>query len=105
METTKNKIIKSKKIAFCPGHDRLILIIKENGKIVGLNYCQGDDLDYFTENFDYIDYDLTDFYHSVKEYIISENKLEQINSIIWAYFQYKNAKHLRKYGFNRPRSN
>lgn len=105
METTKNKIVKSKKIAFCPGDDRHILIIKENGKIIGLNYCQGDDLNYFIENFDYIDDDLTEFYHAVKRHFIYENKLEKINAIIWAHCSYKNAKHLRKYGFNRPKNN
>ena len=102
------KIIQSKEIVFCPDNDRHILIMRENGEVVGINYCQGDDLEYFFENFDEIDHDLTEFYLSVKyylDYLTYETEVDKINAAIWAHFDYKNRKHERKYGFMRPKSN
>jgi hypothetical protein len=95
------KIIQSKKIVFSPDDDRHILIVKENNEIIGLNYCQGDDLEYFSEYFDEIDHDLTEFYNSVQYYLSGESELDKINQAIWAHFDYKNRKHERKYGFMR----
>jgi hypothetical protein len=99
------KIIQSKKVVFSPDDDRHILIMEEHGEIIGLNYCQGDDLEYFFEHFDEIDHDLTEFYLSVKYYLTGETELDRINQAIWAHFDYKNRKHERKYGFMRPKSN
>lgn len=99
------KIIQSKEIVYCPDNDRHILIMRENGEVVGINYCQGDDLEYFFENFDEIDHDLTEFYLSVKMYLVPDDTVYQINEAIWAHFDYKNRKHERKYGFMRPKSN
>jgi hypothetical protein len=101
----KYKIIQSKEVVFSPDDDRHILIMKEENEIIGLNYCQGDDLEYFFEHFDEIDHDLTEFYLSVKYYLTGETELDRINQAIWAHFDYKNRKHERKYGFMRPKSN
>ncbi len=96
-----DKIVMSKEIVFSPDDDRHILIAKEDDEVVGLNYCQGDDLKYFIDNFDEIDHDLTEFYNSVKYYLGGESELDRINQAIWAHFDYKNRKHERKYGFMR----
>jgi hypothetical protein len=101
----KYKIIQSKEVVFSPDDDRHILIMKEENEIIGLNYCQGDDLEYFFEHFDEIDHDLTDFFHSIKYVLSGKCELERINQAIWAHFDYKNRKHERKYGFMRPKSN
>ena len=92
------KIVQSKKIVFCPGDDRHILIIKEDNEVIGINYCQGDDLEYFIDRFDEIDHDLTEFYLSVKYYLSEKDEVLAINQAIWAHFDYKNRKHERKYG-------
>ena len=99
----KNEVVFSKEIVWCHGDDRHILIMKEHDEIVGLNYCQGDDLEYFFEHFDEIDHDLTDFFHSIKYVLSGKCELSRINQAIWAHFDYKNRKHERKYGFMRPR--
>ena len=96
------KIIQSKEVVFSPDDDRHILIMKEHGEIIGLNYCQGDDLECFFDNFDEIDHDLTEFYLSVQYYLRGNSELAKINEAIWAHFDYKNRKHERKYGFMRP---
>ena len=95
------KIVQSKEIVFCPDNDRHILIMKEDNEVIGLNYCQGDDLEYFIDRFDEIDHDLTEFYNSVKYYLGGETELDRVNQAIWAHFDYKNRKHERKYGFMR----
>lgn len=97
-----NQSIMSKEIIWCQSNDRYILVMKEHGEVIGLNFMQGNDLELFIDQYDEIDHDLTDFYLSVKYYLAPETEVEQINDAIWAYFDYKNRKHERKYGFMRP---
>jgi hypothetical protein len=92
------KVIHRKEIVWSGDDDRHILIMKEHGEIIGLNYCQGDDLEHFFENFDEIDHDLTDFYNSVKHYLSGKCELEKINQAIWAHFDYMMRKDDRKHG-------
>ena len=90
-----NKVIQSKEIVFCTGDDRHILIMKENEAIIGINYCQGDDLEYFIDNFDEIDHDLTDFYLAIEPYLTHDDEISKINAAIWAHFEYLNLQHSR----------
>ncbi len=85
----KNLIVQSKEIVWCPNHDRHILIMKESGLIVGLNYCQGDDLEHFVDQYDEIDHDLTDFFNAIEPHLIHDNQMDRINAAIWAHFEYK----------------
>jgi transcription termination factor NusB len=86
-----NKLIKSREIYWCNDDDRHVLVIKYDGVVVGLNYCQGDDLEYFEENFNYIDEDLTKFYNSISPYLSDGDEIDRINQAIWAHFEYKNG--------------
>ena len=95
------EIIQSKEIVWCNEDDRHILIMKEHGEIIGLNYCQGDDLEHFVELYDEIDHDLTDFYNSVKYYLGGETELDRVNQAICVHFDYKNRTFERKTGFMR----
>jgi hypothetical protein len=85
-----NKLIKSKEIYWCEGYDRYVLIVREDGDIVGLNYMQGDDLEYFESTYGNIDVELTKFYNSVKAYLNGDTELDRINQAIWAHFDYEN---------------
>ena len=96
------KLVTSSEIYFSHGDDRHILIMKEGEEIVGLNFMQGDELEIFLERYSDIDHDLTDFYNGVKYYLGGITELDRVNQAIWAYFDYKNRKHERKYGFMRP---
>jgi hypothetical protein len=98
------KIVQSEEIVWSDIDDRYILIIKEDNEIVGLNFMQGDELDLFKRDFDYIDHDLTDFYNSVKHCLSGNSQLDRVNQAIWAHFDYKNRKDERKTGFMRPQS-
>jgi hypothetical protein len=95
------KIKQSKEIVWCDQDDRYVMVIKEDNEIIGLNYMQGDDFEFFTKDFDNIDRDLTDFYNSVKYYLGGESELDRINQAIWAHFDYKNHFFERKTGFMR----
>jgi len=87
------KVVLSDEIVWCPGDDRHILIKRVNGEIDGINYCQGDDLEYFLEGFNEIDEELTDFYHSIEPYLDARNdEVGKINAAIWAHFEYCNRK-------------
>lgn len=88
--------IMSEEIVWCEKDDRHILIKKENDVIVGLNYCQGDDLEYFVENFMDIDHELTDFYNAVQPYLCPDDEVNQINEAIWAHFEFKHLSNGRK---------
>jgi hypothetical protein len=85
-----NELVKSKEIYWCPGDDRYVLIVREDGNIVGLNYMQGDDLEYFESTYGNIDVELTKFYNSVKEYLNGDTEIDRINQAIWALFFYEN---------------
>ncbi len=85
-----SKLIKSREIHWCNHDDRHVLIVRDENGIVGLNYCQGDDLEYFEENFKDIDEDLTRFYISLDHYLNGATEIDRINQAIWAHFEYKN---------------
>jgi hypothetical protein len=92
LKTNNMKYIKvqSEEIIFSHENDRYILIKKENDKIIGLNFMQGDEFDHFVEHYSYIDEDLTRFYQVVSEFINLDNEYDLINEVIWAWFRYKN---------------
>ena len=98
----KYKVVESREIVWCNSDDRYILIIKENDEIIGLNYMQGDELDVFKRDFNYIDEELTDFYHSIEPYLDERNdEVGKINAAIWAYFEYCNKKCERLFNLNK----
>ena len=99
------KVVLSDEILWCPNDDRFILIKRVNGEIDGLNYSQGDDLDYFLENFNEIDEDLTNFYKAIVPYLTYEGtneydgseEVDRINMAIWAHFEYRNLRDKTKF--------
>jgi len=91
-----NKVIESREIVWCPSDDRLVLIIKENDDIIGLNWMQGDELDIFKESYNKVDEDFTDYFNAVEPYLVHENQIDRINAAIWAYFEYRNLRDERE---------
>ena len=90
-----NKVLKSRRIIFCLGDDRIVLVVKEANEIVGLNYMQGDDLEYF-KDFKEIDQDLTDFFKVIEPHLIHDDQIDRITAAIWAHFEYRNLRDSRK---------
>jgi hypothetical protein len=82
---------------WCPSDDRYVLIIKEDNNIVGLNFMQGDELDIFKEEFNYVNTKLTDFYNAVAPYLSSDSELDRINQAIWSYHVYGGLRYGRKF--------
>jgi hypothetical protein len=92
------KVVESREIVWCDSDDRYILIIKEDDDIVGLNFMQGDELDIFKENYNYVDTKLTDFYNAVEPYLDTRNDaIGKINAAIWSYHEYSVLQSERKY--------
>ena len=91
------KVVESREIVWCPSDDRYILIVKEDDDIVGLNFMQGDELDIFKEEFNYVDAKLTDLYNAVAPYLGGESELDRINQAIWSYHSYSELRYDRKY--------
>jgi len=85
-----NKLVKSKEIYWCEGDDRYVLVVRDEGDIVGLNYMQGDDLELFESDFSNVDIELTKYYNAVKGYLNGSTEISRINQAMWAYFTYKN---------------
>ena len=67
-----------------------MLIVRENGEIIGLNFMQGDELELFKEAYSMIDPDLTDFYNAIEPYLGPEDirEIDRINAAIWSYHEY-----------------
>ena len=91
------KVVESKQIVWCEYDDRYVLIIKEDENIVGLNFMQGDELDIFKSDFNYVDAKLTDYYNAVAPYLGGSSELGRINQAIWAYHAYIELRADRKY--------
>ena len=90
------KVVESREIVWCNHDDRYVLIVRENDEIIGLNWMQGDDLDYFKEAYSMVDPDLTDFYNAIEPYLDERNdEIGKINAAIWAYFEYRNLRDSR----------
>ena len=90
------KLVESREIVWSENNDRYILIIRSNDEIIGLNWMQGDDLDYFKEAYSMIDSELTDFYNAIEPYLDERNdEIGKINAAIWAYFEYRNLRDSR----------
>ena len=85
-----NRLVESREIYWCEDNDRHVLVIKSNEVVIGLNYCQDDDYDYFVKNFSDVDDDLTNFYNSIAHYLNGTTEIDRINQAIWAHFEYKN---------------
>jgi hypothetical protein len=96
------KVVESREIVWCDSDDRYILIIKENGAIVGLNFMQCDELELFKEQYGDIDYDLTDFYNAVEPYLDHNDttEVDRINAAIWSFHEYSVLKNDREYKYN-----
>lgn len=95
------KVVESKQIVWCQYDDRHVLIVKEDENIVGLNFMQGDELDIFKSDFNYIDAKLTDYYNAVAPYLGGSSELDRINQAIWAYHAYNELRCDRKYNNNK----
>jgi hypothetical protein len=86
----------SKELIWCEDYDRYILVIKQDHEVIGLNFSQGDDFESFKDNFTGIDDELTNFYNSVKHYLVGECELDRINQAMWACFEFRNLQSSRK---------
>jgi hypothetical protein len=93
------RLMQSNEVYFDSQNDRVILIIRENDEIVGLNFMQGDDMEVFSDHFNEIDHELTFYYKSVRLcFPKGLTELEEINTAMWAYLEFKDLKcsHLSK---------
>ena len=86
-----NTTIKSREIIQCTDNDRLILIIREYGDIVGINYMQGNEVEHFEEFYNTPDVRLTIYYNTVAPYLGGVSEIDRVNQAIWAYFDYCNS--------------
>lgn len=85
------KTLEERKIVWCEGDDRMILIVKEDDEIIGINYCQGEcDINWFKANYGDIEEDLSFFYNAVAPYLGGEAEIDRVNQAIWAQFEYNN---------------
>ena len=85
------KLITSESVYREDGSDRFIRVFRLGDEVRGINFMQGDDLDYFNKYYRGIDEDLTKFYKAIEPYLDERNsELDDINAAIWAWFEYNN---------------
>jgi len=86
-------VLEERRIVYCSGDDRTILILKQGDEVIGLNYCQGEvDINWFKANYGDIEEDLSFFYNAIAPYLGGETEVDRINQAIWAHFEYRNLK-------------
>ena len=82
--------IKSAEIVFCQEDDRLVLIHRQRGKITGLSFMQGDDIDIFELYYSTLDAKLLAFYNATLPYLRGNTELDRVNQAIWAFVDFRN---------------
>ena len=81
--------VESKEIIWCESNDRYIYVEKSHDEITGLNFMQGDDLEFFKESYLVVDIDLTNFYNAIAP-LLPGDEIENINNAMWAWNDYTN---------------
>jgi hypothetical protein len=84
------QIIESKEIVWCDQDDRYIYIEKVGDDIVGLNFMQGEEFEFFKKGWCVSDPKLTKFYHAIHRYLSGSTEMDRINQAMWAYVSYRN---------------
>ena len=86
-------MIKEIRHVWCGENDRwLYLEFDENEKIIGINFCQGDEYGIFKEQYTCSDERLTEFYNimvsnfNIENYAIY-NVVEFVNKVCWTYHE------------------
>ena len=77
--------LESTRVIWCPQDDRLVLLVKKDNKVIGLNFMQGDELDHFRIIYGSPDAKLTKFYLQVEQFIKGDSEMDKINNVIWAW--------------------
>lgn len=91
LHNTKNVCVESREIHYIAGSDRHILIFKKDGAVTGLNFCQGNDINYFKSHFHNPDVTLTYFYNCIESLLLkNEDQVKSIDKVIDAYFEFSN---------------
>ena len=86
-------MIKEIRHVWCGEDDRwLYLEFNENEKIIGINFCQGDEYGIFKEKYTCSDERLTEFYNIMVRNFIKEdytinNVVKFVNKVCWAYHE------------------
>ena len=80
---------------FSPEDDRWVdMEFDKTGALIGLNYCQGDDYDYFKERWAFDDPSLTQYYtdtsSSLMGKLIEMSEFKLINLILWLSWDARN---------------
>lgn len=85
-----NRLVSSESVYWCESDDRYVRVFKLGDVVSGINYMQGDELDFFEKDYKDIDEDLTNFYNAISPYLNGATEIDRINQAIWAHFDYKN---------------
>lgn len=85
-----NRLVSSESVYWCESDDRYVRVFKLGDVVSGINYMQGDELDFFEKDYKDIDEDLTNFYNAISVHLSGNTEIDRINQAIWAYFDYKN---------------
>lgn len=76
---------------WCEGNDRWVYIEYDGDQIIGLNFMQGDEYEYFKEKWAHNNEALVDFYNIMLYTFPIEkascNTLEFINKVMWAFHE------------------
>ena len=67
--------------------DRWIYIKEIGGEIVGLNFCQGDDYEYFKQDHLKNDNAILDTYNTLKNNFKLDDTIKNINAAIWTHVE------------------
>jgi hypothetical protein len=82
------RLFSSNEIYIDEFNDRIILIVRDQHEIVGLNFCQGTDMEVFCDHYNEIDHKLTETYRALKNILVGDTEMDKINNLMWAWFEF-----------------
>jgi len=82
------ELISNREIYYSEEIDCYVLVIRENNKIIGINYGFGESIADHFKSFGSANIDLTRFYVSILPFLSDGPELDKITQAIWAHHEY-----------------
>jgi hypothetical protein len=76
-------------VVFSEENDRHIWVQFEKADLIGVNFCQGDEIELMTKHYCCNDPKLLRFVSAVFDHMVGEDFYERLNEALWAYSTYE----------------
>jgi hypothetical protein len=83
------ELVSRTELVFSKDNDRHIWVEFEGADLVGVNFCQGDEIELMTKHYCENDPKLLRFVSAVLDHVMGSDFYERLNEALWAYCTYE----------------